>query len=281
LPGGQEIAIPAVDKGQEYLQPADSKTKFPGTLRFSPLTALADALPRADNARFAQNAVNRLWFIMMGRGLIHPLDLSHRDNPASHPELLDLLAKEFAAHGFDIKWLLRELALSQTYQRASLLPLGEPPPADLFLTALEKRISSEQLLRSVIEATCERERLEAGDGKPLAELQERFIKAFANAPREPEDALSPSLASALFLLHDKAVLELFEPRPANLIGRLEPLDAKQMAEEMYLSILSRYPTDDERDEVAEYLAAHPDRRAAAGSQLAWALVVSTEFCVNH
>ena len=68
---------------------------------------------------------NRLWFLLLGRGLVHPLDLHHSDNPPSHPELLDLLAEEFAAHDFDIKWLLREIALSKTYQRSSVMPSGE------------------------------------------------------------------------------------------------------------------------------------------------------------
>jgi len=283
FPGGQEVAIPAIDKGEEYVQPPDPKTKFPGTLRFSPLSALSDGLPRPDNALFTRNIVNRLWCMMMGRGLVEPLDLSHRGNSPSHPELLELLAGEFVAHGFDVRWLLRELALSQAYQRASILPPGEPPPSELFLTALEKRLSAEQLLRSMLEATGERERLETTDqGKPLAELRERFVKALANAPREPEDAFSPSLASALFVLHDKAFLDLLQPRPGNLIDRLEKLAAAdQAAEELYLTVLSRLPTDEERVEVAEYLMRQPDRRAVAISQLAWALLASTEFCVNH
>ena len=64
---------------------------------------------------------NRLWFVMFGRGLVNPLDQHHPENPASHPELLDLLAREFVAHQFDIKWLLRELALTETYGRSSIL----------------------------------------------------------------------------------------------------------------------------------------------------------------
>ena len=48
----------------------------------------------------------------MGRGLIHPLDQDHSANPPSHPELLNLLANEFAAHKFDVKWLVREIAMS-------------------------------------------------------------------------------------------------------------------------------------------------------------------------
>ncbi|HQU41330.1 MAG TPA: DUF1553 domain-containing protein [Pirellulales bacterium] len=284
LPGGTEIAVPAVHKGEEYAQPPDAKTRFPGMLKFSPLASLAEQLPRAENRQFTRNIVNRLWFAMMGRGLVHPLDLSHTANPPSHPELLDLLAQEFAAHNFDVKWFLRELVLSQTYQRSSMLAgEGPPPPPELFLTAIEKRLSAEQLTRGMSQALGERERLETADGgKPYAELQAKFIKAFANAPREPEDAFSPSLASALFVLHDAAVLEMLASRPGNLVDRLDTMaDTDQIAEELYLALLTRFPTDEERAEVADYLAGHPDRRSATLGQLAWALLASTEFCVNH
>lgn len=284
LPGEPEIAIPAVAAGEEYLQPPDAKTKSPGTLKFSPLTKLAEQLPRSDNRLFTRNIANRLWFVMMGRGLVDPLDLSHQANPPSHPELLDLLAGEFAAHGFDIKWLLGQLARSGTYQRSSLLTAtDQPPPPELFLTSLEKRLSAEQLARSALEAAGERNRLESADGgKPYAEALARFIKAFANPPREPEDAFSPSLASALFILHDQAILDLLVARPGNLVERLDKItDASLLAEELYLAVLSRKPTDEERAEVADYLMKHADRRTLALGQLTWALLASTEFCVNH
>ena len=157
LPFGTEMEIPTVEKGKEYQSPPNPKTGTPGVPRFSTLARLAETLPAADNALFSRNIVNRLWGMMMGRGLVHPLDLHHSGNPPSHPELLDLLAKEFVAHKYDIKWLLRELALSQTYQRSSVLPAGvKSLPRESFLTANEKRLSAEQLLASMREAAGER-----------------------------------------------------------------------------------------------------------------------------
>src|SRR5262245_12311635 len=121
LPGGAEIEIPTFDKGQEFEQPPDKKTKFPGVPKFSTLKILAEQLPRAENKLFTRNIANRLWWLMLGRGIVHPLDLHHAGNPPSHPELLDLLASELADHHFDTRWLIREIALSQTYQRSSAL----------------------------------------------------------------------------------------------------------------------------------------------------------------
>jgi uncharacterized protein DUF1549/uncharacterized protein DUF1553 len=274
LPGMNEIDIPTLPKGEEYTQRPDPKALFPGVPRFSPLALLAQQLPTADNTAFTRNIANRLWFVMLGRGLVHPLDLHHRDNPPSHPELLDLLAREFAAHKFDIQWLLREIALSETYQRSSILPKEEPPP-ESFLVALEKRVSAEQLLRSMLEAT--------GTQAPNVDaLQTKFVRAFAGPRREPEDEFNPSLKAALFVLNDDTVLAWLTPRPGNLIDRLMKLDnADQIADELYLSVLTRRPTAEERQDVADYLAKKADRRAAALGHLAWALLASTEFCVNH
>jgi hypothetical protein len=271
LPGGPEVAVPAVKAGAKVA---------PG---FSPLAKLAETLPRADNPAFARNMANRLWFVMMGRGLVHPLDMHHRANPPSHPELLDLLASEFAAHRFDIKGLLRELALSRTYQRSSVLPDGgEKLPPESFQVAHEKRLSAEQLLWSTLEAVGEPANVQIGPKSALPALRDKFLKGYANPRREPEDTFAPSLRAALFVLNDNTVLGWLTPRPGNLIDRLVRFpDAGTVAEELYLSVLTRMPTAGERAEVADYLAKNSARRPAALGHLAWALLASTEFCVNH
>lgn len=292
IPGAAEVEIPAFAKGEEYVVPPDPKKRSQGVPRFSPLSTLAERLPTPATPGFTRNIVNRLWCVMMGRGLVHPPDLHHSDNPPSHPELLDLLAVEFEAHHYDIKWLLRELALSQTYQRSSLLPEGRDDlPRESFLTANEKRLSAEQLLWSMLEATGPglHNSTTSPDafcdwlfGKITEGLRDKFVKVFANAPREPEEEFSPSLKTVLFVLNDEVVFELLTPQPGNLVDRLmKSTEADQVAEELYLSVLSRPPAPEERAEVAEYLARHADRRATALGHLAWALLASTEFCVNH
>jgi hypothetical protein len=286
VPGQDEIEIPAFEKGQEFAEPPDRKANFPGTPKFSPLAKLAEQLPARDNAAFGRNLANRLWFVMMGRGLVHPLDLHHSENPPSHPELLDLLARQFAAHNFDAKWLLHELALTETYQRSSRLPDGvDDSPPELFLAANEKYMSAEQLLWSVLQATggdTASEKPLLPSGVTLEKLREKFVKAFANPPGDPEGDFAPSLRAALFVLNDSAVLECLTPQPGNLIDRLSRLsDSNQLADELYLSLLTREPSADERTELAEYLAKNVDRRSAALANLAWGLLASTEFCVNH
>jgi hypothetical protein len=274
VPGRDEIAIPAFAKGEEYLEPPDKKTKNPGRPRFNPLEVLAEQIVAPDNLQFARNTANRFWFVLMGRGLVHPLDLHHSENPPSHPELLDLLAKELIAHQFDLKWFLRELALTRTYQRSGVLPAGaQEPLPERFAVALEKPLSAEQLWASVSQAT---------GTAPSETLKAKFVKAFAHPPMEPEGEFTPSLKSALFLMNDADFLTLLEPKENNLVARLQSLGtASEIAEELYLAVLTRRPTAEEVAEVTEQLQSAGDNKTHAIRLLVWALLASTEFCLNH
>lgn len=274
VPGRSEIAIPEFAKGEEYLEPPDKKTKEPGRPKFSPLEQLASQITAPDNSQFAKSIANRVWFVTMGRGLVHPLDLHHSENPPSHPELLELLARELTEHKFDLKWLLRELAQTRTYQRSSALPTNakEPLP-EQFAVALEKPLSAEQLFASVTRAV---------GTTPNDAVKLKFVKAFANPPMEPEGEFAPSLRAALFLMNDAELLKLLDAQPGNLVTRLKTLDsADTVADELYLSVLSRRPTADEIAEVTEQLRSAGDRKETVLKQLAWALLASSEFCLNH
>lgn len=118
--GATELAEPIFLPGDEYeVAPADNVRPKP---KFSRRQALAAALTDGTNRAFNENIANRLWAHMMGRGLVHPADLHHSGNPPSHPELLRLLGERFAAMNFNVKEFLREIALSDVYQRSIDLP---------------------------------------------------------------------------------------------------------------------------------------------------------------
>ena len=285
LPGSPEVEVPAFAKGEEFEQPPDRKANFPGVPKFNTLKLLSEQLPRPENKLFTHNIANRLWWMMMGRGLVHPLDLHHAGNPPSHPELLELLASEFSAHQFDMRWLLKEITLSQAYQRSSIADdeaMAEAPPQS-YRVALEKPLSSEQMLASVSQAL--------GDGKPLTidltdkswtEWQTKFDKALANPPREPEVEHSPTVKAALFLMHDASVIAWIKPEGENLSSRLLKLDdSAALADELYVSVLSRPPAEDEKQAVAAYLSGKTDQRERTVSNLIWSLLASNEFCANH
>jgi len=286
VPGLAEIEIPTFAKDQEFEVPPDRAKNFPGKLKFSPLQKLSEQLPTADNVQFARNSANRIWALLIGRGIVSPLDLHHSDNPPSHPELLDLLAKEFADHQFDLKWLIREICLTQTYQRSSELPDGQESQPSTFLVALEKPLSAEQLLRACLQATGEWDRLSAtakDAANPIPDdIRLKFLKTFANPPREPEVEFTPSVKAALFLMHDPLIQGWLPAADQRLVQRLLTIeDPGLQADQMYLSVLSRLPVEEERVEMASVLSKAGEHKAKVLENLVWALLASTEFCVNH
>jgi hypothetical protein len=290
VPLGTEVGIPVLPKDGEWLVPPASNNS-PGIPKFSPLKELAARLASPENPFFARNIANRIWWQLMGRGLVEPLDLHHSDNPASHPELLDLLAKEVAAHHFDLKWLIRELALTRIYERASLIPGDmKNPPGNLFTVAMERPLSAEQLARAFLTATGEYERVIAGRGwegieakkYTSADFQKAFFGAFANAAKEPELTVNPSLKAALFLRNNELVLWSLQKRPGNLIDRVFAMtDPAQIADELYFSIVTRPPSEQEKAELAAYLTKHSASRERTLGHYAWALLSSMEFFTNH
>ncbi len=120
FPAALQLAEPQFAPGDEYtVKPADGVRPVP---KYSRRARLAEEATSGANRAFNENIANRLWAHMLGRGLVEPLDLHHVDNPPSHPELLALLTDELVAMKFDVKVFLREIALSQTYQRSIDLP---------------------------------------------------------------------------------------------------------------------------------------------------------------
>ena len=291
VPLGAEVEIPELSKDEQWLVPPDAKKRTGGVPKFSPLKELSARLASPENPYFSRNIANRVWFQLMGRGLVEPLDLNHTDNPASHPELLDLLSKEIIEHKFDLRWLVRELALSQTYARASVLPAdAKDAPENLFSVAMERPLSAEQLARAFLVAIGEQERVANGKGwegvegkkYSVKDFEKAFHAAFANAPKEPELSVSPTLRSALFLRNNELVLWSLQKRKGNLIDRVAAMtDAVQIADELYHSILTRPPTAAETAEFAAYLKKREATRDRALGHYAWAMLSSMEFFTNH
>ena len=310
VPGRGEVEIPVFEKGEEFAVAADPKTRKPGVPKFSPLNELATGLAAKENDIFTKNIVNRLWFVMMGRGLVEPLDLQHADNAPTHPELLNLLASEFVAHEFDIRWLLGELARTNTYQRSSMLPGEAEPPRESYAVAIEQRVSAEQLYWSVgiatgrfdavrrsirkglVDAKKPEEEIKTIDEATLEELVAKsdelktaladFKTNFGSGPKEPEVEFEPSVKGALYLMHESKLQKCLESGSATLVEDLLKTETDQAAiDHLFLRLLTRKPTDEERQQLASYLEENKERRSEALANVAWAMLTSTEFVVNH
>lgn len=287
MPSGKTVAEPKFDKGKEYkVAPAKDVRPVPN---FSRREQLANSI--VDSPYFARNAANRLWALMMGRGIVHPLDLDHKDNPPSHPELLDLLAKEFIAHKHDIKWLLREIAQSKTYQRSSEIPSQlKDVPSDRYLVAEMKPLSPEQFAYAIMQATghTDAERLALGKNLNDAALNTRlasqtptFVRMFGSQPGIPEDSFLATLDQTLFFKHNAAIRTYINVRPGGLIDRVSKItDTNAIADELFLSVFIRPATPDEKKDIAELLKDAKDKNAVL-TEAIWAMVASAEFRFNH
>jgi len=163
LPDRPEIEEPTFAEGEswEVKPPKDGR----GVPKFSRREQLAEGVTSGDCQPFNRNLANRLWAVLFGRGIVHPLDLHHGDNPPVNPELLDLLAEELAAMKFDLRGFLRELALTRAYQRSGRLPEGVAADGDeaseqltrqgsdhFFLHGIQP-LSAEQMAISLHQAT--------------------------------------------------------------------------------------------------------------------------------
>jgi hypothetical protein len=286
------INEPTFEKGKEYKVPP-KKGEKPQPV-FSRRAQLAPILTSRNNQAFARATVNRFWAMLMGRGLIHPLDLDSGENPPSHPALLDLLTKEFIAHHYNLRWLLREITLSQAYQRSSEVPvqLKEIDPTKWVVAPL-KPLSPEQLAFAMMQATglTDAERIALGTKCTEATLYGKlspqvspFVSTFGSRPGEPEgQAFLATLEQSLFLKNGSLIRSWLSTRNANLLDRLTKLkDDAQVTDELFLSILTRLPSLEERTEVIKMLQAAPaSQRHTILGELAWSLLTSVEFRFNH
>ncbi|MFQ5731359.1 MAG: DUF1549 domain-containing protein [Planctomycetaceae bacterium] len=300
---------PAFKKGQEYVKKPTKRTA--GQPKFSRRKLLPQFITSPKNERFARTAANRLWAMFLGRGIVDPVDRDHGDNPPSHPELLKFLTKEFRAHKYDIKWFVRELLLSKTYQRSSRrlfsrdsqrsAPLRKASesrlnelPETAFGQAILRPMTPAQFAWSVLQATgaadIQRKSLgkkltEAALHKRLATYETRFVALFGGQPGEPPEDFESSVDQVLFLSNDKTIVSLIKRRNGNLADRLLKLPADKsdkIAEELFLNVLSRKPTKQDVKDVTEYLKNQTGpQRTTAVQDLIWAVMTSSEFRFNH
>lgn len=249
---------------------------------------LARWLTAVDNPFFARAMVNRMWGQLFGRGFVNPVDNMHEDNPASHPELLKDLADQFAANDFDLKYLIRAICNSQTYQRSSKPAAGNNQDTTLFSHMAVKPLSPEQLYDSLklvlgepVKAPSARKgKKAAGPSKKGASNnpRDRFVTFFQVEEGADQTEYQAGIPQALRLMNSgefntarAAVLARVEkssPAPAGVVQRL------------YLAVLTRRPTTAETQRLTAYVAKNRDHHKAY-SDLLWALLNSSEFALNH
>ncbi|HEY7328943.1 MAG TPA: DUF1549 and DUF1553 domain-containing protein [Gemmataceae bacterium] len=296
--GGGEIIYDG--RSGEVTQPRTGqvmKPKFMGGAvpEIAPATdrrqVLADWLTSGDNPFFAKSVVNRIWYHLHGKGIVDPVDDFRDSNPSANDELLDALAKDFVAHKFDVKHMIRVVMNSRTYQLSAQTNPYNADDNKYFSHAVTKLLTAEQLLDAICKVT---EVPEKFAGLPLGtratqlpdgDASHPFLKTFGQPARELacecERESDSNLAQALQLINGPTINDKVR-NPNNRIGRMlkEKTSEAEMLNELYLVTLSRLPNPENVQVALEHIARAPDKRKA-WEDIQWALLNAKEFLFRH
>jgi hypothetical protein len=269
----EEPPLPA-----DFREPDLKKAATAPAPLFSRKAKLAEWVTAADNPYFARAAANRLWAQFMGRGLVQPVDDLGSKKTPSHPHMLQALTEQLVAHQFDMKWFIRELVNSRTYQLASTGPATESAPV-WYERARVRPLSAEEFFAAIRVASG----FDAAEPKPDQKLPgTEYMLQYFGEPTDGRGDFQPSLNEHLFLNNSGHLRQVIQRRKGNLADvLLTSTDSwEQRVERLYLSVLTRPPSAEEKQRFVTYLTAKPDAAARVEDAI-WVLMNCAEFRFNH
>jgi hypothetical protein len=255
----------------------------------------AEWLTSPRNPYFPRALVNRVWKNFMGRGLVQPADDLRETNPPTNEELLSALVKDFVDHRYDVKYLIRTIMNSATYQTASE-PLPQNAQDDKYQSHyVIRRLPAEVLLDGICQVTQVAEEFKGfppgtrAQQLPDTQVNSYFLAAFGRPARletsESERQRESTVTQALNVINGETLNRRLHATggTVDMLIKLGLTDS-QVVEYLYLSTFSRFPAEAERRQFVESLATasgtHDSRRAAL-EDLMWAMLKSKEFMFNH
>jgi hypothetical protein len=256
---------------------------------FSPRRILVDLATGDQEERFlAKNIVNRTWQRLMGLGLVDPPDQLHEANPPSHPELLQWLTRDLVAHGYDLRRLIRGIVLSSAYARSSEWTVEDtPPPQSTYAVAATRPLTPRQFAASLWVAVRNPDQWPAADEPDrwvgVRKDLENHAGGWAGEFEQPGENFQVAVDEALFFSNSQRVQnELLGDGGDRIIGVLKAIDSEdEVAERLWANVLSRSPTDEERQAAIDWLRRDSDDRSSSIRSLAWALLAGPEARFNH
>jgi Protein of unknown function (DUF1549)/Protein of unknown function (DUF1553) len=285
---------------REAVQP-----RFPGV---DTLTVTKDEDARArfaawltspENPWFARNIANRIWFWLLGRGIVHEPDDLRPTNPPENPELLAYLEKELTDHHYDLKHLYRLILNSRTYQLSSAPNQWNVKDFAHFSHYPARRLGAEQLLDAISAVTETSEKFRSiipepftnwpagsratqiSDGNAECSFLDLFGRPPRDTPYEEERNSDVSLKQALYFLNSEQLDGKITGSPRLKRMLASNKSEEDLVDELYLTMLSRFPSAEEKQNLVQYLAKKKAARAQAVQDAVWAVMNSKEFIFNH
>jgi hypothetical protein len=254
-----------------------------------PRKVLASWMTAPENPYFARATANWVWSQLFGKGLVDPPDDMSRANPAVHPELLDALARHFVATKFDLRALVRTIAVSESYGLSSATVPGNERDTRLFSHQLPRPLTAHQMADALAQATdvanrfqnVARRAIDLPDPMSASTILDTFGRCARTTACASTPAPALSLRQALLLIGGDVV----EGKVSNLNGYLASalkleLEPEELVENLYFRTVCRPPTAEELSHWSAELKQAASKREAA-EDLFWALLNSREFAFNH
>jgi len=316
--GPPPVSTPAPARPQSACFPDDRKIELPGNR--DPRELFTEWLLAPNNPWFARNLVNRYWAWLLGRGIIHEPDDIRPDNPPSNPELLAYLEGELVASHYDLKHLCRIILNSRTYQFSPVPRFQTPAAKADFASYPLRRLDAEVLIDAIHKITAASDLYTSAIPEPFTYMPENqtaislpdgsitspFLALFGRSARATgmvsERDNKPVPAQWLYLLNSTNIQRKLE-QSTQLKTILDPSRKPSVIiEDLYLTILSRFPTGEEIQTIGAYGKVTPAKAAGAAGpgkpaqppapavvikrredwlDLAWSLINSTEFLYRH
>ena len=294
ISGGEEIVF--VNESGSVTHPRSGETMPPRVLNGEALEIAAEVDPRGKltdwmiddtNPYFAKVIANRIWAELMGRGIVDPVDDLRATNPASNEELLDALATHLRANEYDLKSLIRLIATSHVYALSSRPNQTNAADYRNYSRRYRQRLRAEVLLDAVNQITESTESFAAlPNGSRANEIwTHRIPSLFLDTFSRPDLNQDPpcervsdtAVVQALHLMNSPKLHEKVT-HDGGFAAKLaeSKMSAREIVNELYLRVYSRYPTDEELNSRVRWIHASQSRRAAT-EDLLWALLNSAEF----
>jgi len=265
-----------------------------------PREAFANWLINPKNPWFARAISNRVWSWLLGRGIIHEPDDIRPDNPPANPELLACLERELVAARYDLKHLFRLILNSKTYQLSSISQTRRPEGAAHFAQYPLRRLEAEVLMDALNQVTGATENYSSAIPEPFTfipdtmrsialpdgSITSAFLEMFGRPPRdtgmESERNNRPTPDQRLHLLNSSHIQRKIEQGPRLRALMQSRGDPREIVTGLYLTILSRFPTEEELKIVGAYSqSGGAAKGGTAAVDVAWALINSAEFLYRH
>ncbi|HEV3344040.1 MAG TPA: DUF1553 domain-containing protein, partial [Pirellulales bacterium] len=263
---------------------------------------LARLIAKEDDRQVALAFVNRTWQHFFGYGFTRPVDDMGPHNPPSNPEVLERLADEFIASGYDLRQLCRWIVSTDAYQRTSVLrpenrsddPANGAPAG--FSRVYLKAMTAEELYDSLLLATRAKSsaRTDWNDaGRRRQDWVRQFVMSYGTDENDEATVPAGSISQALVMMNDSIVRSALAVEPGTLLGdvvRARVSDSTKIRR-LCRSALSRDPRPAEVNAALEQLKAEVSEaetekarqlaEARALQDIFWAFLNANEFAFVH